>query len=155
MLPRTFSMFGAAALAVAIFGGVALIAAFVGAFLKPIYIVTIAIVATLFWLALAETGASRLMRAIFALFWGAALLIVADAALAQDAAAAVEPAMTWKDFFAGLWAVVGPYISGPAVVAFLMAQARAWVPALGKLGIFTVIGDIVAGNYRHAANAPK
>lgn len=83
----------------------------------------------------------------------AAGLIFCGDVFAQVVADAPPVTMNWNDFFGGLWAVVYPYISGPAVVAFLMTQARAMFPALGKLGVFTILGDFIAGNWGHAKNA--
>lgn len=75
------------------------------------------------------------------------------AALAQDAAVAAAPEMTWLDFAKGLGLVIFGYLKAPAVLAFLMSHARAWFPALGNLGILTVVGDVIAGNYGAAKNA--
>lgn len=84
-----------------------------------------------------------------------ALIVVGDGgttlALAQGAAAA--PEMTWLDFAKGAGAALLAYVKGPAVVAFLMAQARAVFPWLGNLGILTLVGDAIAGNWGHAKNA--
>lgn len=78
-----------------------------------------------------------------------ALVIMTGVAFAADDAVV---AMTWMDFAKGLWAEVLAYLSGPAVLAFLMAQARALFPFLGNLGIFTLLGDIIVGNYGAAKN---
>ena len=81
-----------------------------------------------------------------------AVLFGADLALAQDVAAAA-PEMTWLDFAKGAGAALLAYVKGPAVVAFLMAQARAVFPWLGNLGILTLVGDAIVGNWGHAKNA--
>lgn len=79
-----------------------------------------------------------------------AVLFGADLAFAQDA---VEPAMTWFDFAKGAGAALLAYVKEPAIVVFLMAQARAVFPWLGNLGILTLVGDALAGNWGHAKNA--
>jgi uncharacterized membrane protein HdeD (DUF308 family) len=79
----------------------------------------------------------------------AAIFVLANPALAQDA----SPAVTgWADFFDGLWRVIWGYLSNPFVVPFLMAQARALFPFLGNLGVFTLVGDLLAGNWGNAKN---
>lgn len=75
----------------------------------------------------------------------------ATAGVAQEA---TTPAVTgWVDFGEGLWKVVVGYLTNPFVITFLMTQARAAFPFLGKLGVFTILGDIIAGNWGAAKNA--
>lgn len=166
-----FAIAGAAALAVAVFGGIALNAAFVGVLLKPIYIVTAAVVAALFWLPLVKTCAPRLMRTIFALFWGAALLIIADAALAQDAAivtghdvqntaAIAVSAIDWTAAVKSLWDAISPAISLPLLLAYGMTWLAAFVKQAtpDSSPVWKVIRyviDMVAANVINAKNAPK
>lgn len=73
-------------------------------------------------------------------------------ALAQDAAAAA-PEMTWFDFVKGWLRANAEYILGPVALPFVMAQARAWFPWLDNLGVLSVLGNYIAGNYRAAKNA--
>lgn len=77
--------------------------------------------------------------------------ILSSVALASEHAGA--PITSWEDLALGLWHVVAEYAGGPAVVAFLMAQFRAMFPMLGNLGVFTVLGDLIAGNWGAAKNA--
>lgn len=92
----------------------------------------------------------KLIAASLAAAIAVACLIIAPA-FAQEAA---SPEITgWSDFFDGWLKVNLGWLGGPLVLQFLMSQARAMFPVLGNLGVFTVIGDMIAGNWGHAKNA--